>query len=233
MDETALTQEIIDTGSLNETSDKEGLYSSATKHPLIAGGLVIAGAGLAYAVARAIRNADHGVARDVHIEASVTINRSPAELYTYWRDFTNLPLFMRNLESVSDLGNDKSHWVAKTNLGIRIEWDAEIYNEKENQLIAWRSLESADVVNAGSVRFQQAPGDRGTYVRVTVNYNPPAGKVGASLAALLGSEPRQLIMEDLRRFKQLMEAGEIATVVGQTSGRSRDVVPLLVSATTN
>jgi uncharacterized membrane protein len=103
-----------------------------------------------------------------------------------------------------------------------VEWDAEIYNEKENELIAWRSLENADIVNAGSVRFQAAPEGHGTYVRITVNYNPPAGKVGATLAQLLEAEPAQLIKEDLRRLKQIMEAGEIATVAGQSSGRAED-----------
>ena len=116
---------------------------------------------------------------------------------------------MKNLESVTVLDESRSHWVAKGIGAAKVEWDAEIYNEKENELIAWRSLENADVVNAGSVRFQKAPQGQGTYVRVTVNYNPPAGKLGATLAQLLGGEPKQLIKEDLRRLKQLMEAGEI------------------------
>jgi uncharacterized membrane protein len=127
---------------------------------------------------------------------------------------------MRNLESVTETSDSRSHWVAKGPGGIRVEWDAEIYNEKENDLIAWRSLENADVVNAGSVRFQQGPAGHGTYVRVAMNYNPPAGKVGATVAQILGAEPSQLIKEDLRRFKQIMEAGEIATVDGQPSGRA-------------
>ena len=104
--------------------------------------------------------------------------------------------------------------------GTHVEWDAEIYNEIKNELIAWRSLEDADVVNAGSVRFQAGPTGHGTFVRVTMNYNPPAGRVGAGLAELLGAEPSQLIKQDLRRLKQLAEAGEIATIDGQTSGRT-------------
>ena len=149
------------------------------------------------------------------------LSQSPEELYTFWRDFTNLPLFMRNLESVIQVDPTRSHWVAKGPAGARVEWDAEIYNEKENELIAWRSLENADVVNAGSVRFQAGPEGRGTFVRVTVNYNPPAGKLGSNLTAILGAEPEQLIKEDLRRLKQTLEAGEIATIDGQTSGRAR------------
>ena len=123
------------------------------------------------------------VARDVHIETSIAIERSAAELYAFWRDFKNLPLFMKNLESVTELDHRQSHWVAIAIRGARVEWDAEIYNEKENELIAWRSLENADVVNAGSVRFQQGPEEHGGYVRVTVNYNPPAGHVGATFSS--------------------------------------------------
>jgi len=201
---------------------ESGLYASMSRHPVVTGGLVLVGAGLAYAVARKLTSEDQNVARDVHVEVSIAINKSPETLYAFWRDFTNLPRFMKNLESVTELDQFKSHWVAKTIAGTRVEWDAEIYNEQENELIAWRSLENADVVNAGSVRFQRGPEGHGTYVRVTVNYNPPAGKLGATVAQLLGSEPSQLIREDLRRFKQIMEAGEIASIEGQTSGRAED-----------
>lgn len=207
-------------GSAEQTSTSSRLRSQAAKHPLITGTVVLAGAGLAYAAARALsRSDDSAIARDVHIETSIAINKSPEELYAFWRDFKNLPLFMRNLESVAVLDATHTHWVAKGPAGTNVEWDAEVFNEIENELIAWRSLENADVVNAGSVRFERAPSGRGTFVRVTMNYNPPAGKVGAGLAELLGAEPAQLIKEDLRRLKQLSEAGEIATIDDQTSGR--------------
>lgn len=127
---------------------------------------------------------------------------------------------MMNLESVTLLDSVRSHWIANGPLGKRVEWDAEVYNDKENELIAWRSLENADVLNAGSVRFEAGPEGHGTFVRVTVNYNPPAGAIGASLAKFLGAEPQQLIKEDLRRLKQMREAGEMATIDGQTSGRA-------------
>lgn len=202
-----------------EQEKKTGLSAKAARHPFVTGGLVLAGAGLAYAVARIVKSEDNpAVARDVHIETSITIDKSPAELYSFWRNFRNLPLFMKNLESVTETTRVHSHWVARGPAGTKVEWDAEVYNEKENELIAWRSLENADVTNAGSVRFQEAPG-RGTYVRVTLNYNPPAGKVGATVAQFLGTEPSQLIKEDLRRLKQLFEAGEIASIEGQSSGR--------------
>lgn len=220
MSDTPLTQQVIDGGNVETVDEKKGLFSKAAKHPFVTGGAILAGAGLAYAAVKTIQSAADNVAREVHLETSIAINRSPEELYDFWRDFKNLPLFMKNLESVIEFDRWTSHWVAKGIGGSRVEWDAEIYNEKENELIAWRSLENADVVNAGSVRFQKAPAEHGTYVRVTVNYNPPAGKLGATLAQLLGGEPKQLIKEDLRRLKQIMEAGEIATIAGQTSGRA-------------
>jgi uncharacterized membrane protein len=208
-----------------------GLYAKVAEHPFVVGGVVLAAAGLAYATVKVVVSSGEAakVAHEVHVETSIAINKSPEELYRFWRDFKNLPLFMRNLESVTELDQTRSHWIAKPIGNARVEWDAEIYNEKENELIAWRSLENADVVNAGSVRFQVAPAGRGTYVRVTMNYNPPAGYVGASFAKLLGAEPAQLIEDDLRRLKQIMEAGEIATIDGQSSGRAEGAEPIAES----
>jgi uncharacterized membrane protein len=199
----------------------------ALKVPLIAGGL-IAGAGLAYAAKSLIREDE--VARDVHYETSLTINKSPAELYSFWREFKNLPLFMKNLVAVVTLDDLKSHWIAKGPNNTTIEWDAEIYNDIEGELIAWRSLENADVVNAGTVRFEAAPADRGTILRVTINYNLPLGVIGKTVSQILGADPAQLIDEDLRRFKQLMETGEIATIDGQTSGRAEGAEPIVSAA---
>jgi len=218
--EEKLTQEEIDKGNSRESDD--GFFARIADHPVLTGGAILVGAGLAYAVVKTIQSAADEVARGVHLETSSMINKSPEELYRFWRDFRNLPLFMKNLESVTDSDNSHSHWIAKGIGNARFEWDAEIYNEIENELIAWRSLENADVVNAGSVRFEKANGDRGTYVRVTVNYNPPAGKLGSTVAHLLGTEPAQLIKTDLRRLKQMLETGEIATVDGQTSGRANE-----------
>ncbi len=156
----------------------------------------------------------------IRVEKSVIINKSPEELYRYWRNFENLPRFMNHLESVKVMGDKRSHWVAKAPAGTTVEWDAEIINEKENELIAWRSLEGADVDNSGSVRFQKAHGGRGTEVKVEIRYTPPGDVLGAAVAKLFGEEPQQQVDEDLRRFKQLMEAGEIPTSEGQSSGRS-------------
>jgi len=152
------------------------------------------------------------------VEKSVTINKSPAELYHFWHNFENLPRFMEHLEAVQVLDAKRSHWVAKAPAGRTVEWDAEITQDEENALIAWRSLDNADVSNTGSVRFQPLPGGRGTEVDILVRYNPPGGVLGALVAKMFGEEPAQQIGDDLRRFKQLMEAGEIPTTEGQPRG---------------
>jgi uncharacterized membrane protein len=165
-------------------------------------------------------NGAEDVARGVHVKKTVTINRPAEELYSFWRSFENLPRFMPNLNSVSKISDNTSHWVATTSVGKTFEWDAEIYNDIPNELIAWRSLPNADVTHAGSVNFKPAPKGRGTYVEVTFNYNPPLGKASALIAKLFGSEPGQIVEQNLQRLKQLFEAGVIPTIEGQTSGRS-------------
>jgi uncharacterized membrane protein len=162
-----------------------------------------------------------GMNQSIKVEKTLTIsNKSPEELYRFWRDFENLPRFMKHLKHVSVVNDKRSHWIATAPMGASVEWDAEIINEQENRLIAWASVEGADVDNSGFVRFQPAPGGRGTEVKVVIEYNPPGGAVTAAIAKLFGEEPKQQIGDDLRRFKMLMEAGEIATTEGQPSGRS-------------
>jgi uncharacterized membrane protein len=157
-----------------------------------------------------------GIARDVHVEKSIVIDKPAEELYAFWREFENLPRFMDHLESVNSVGFNRWHWVAKGPVGTRPEWDAEIYNEKPNELIAWRSLDG-NVTNAGSVRFEPAPGERGTQVKVVLNYNAPGGKVSALLAKVFGHEPGQMIEGDLRRLKELFERGQITRVESRPS----------------
>jgi uncharacterized membrane protein len=152
----------------------------------------------------------------VHAEESVTINRPIAEVYRFWRNFENLPKFMKHLESVSTRDAGVSHWVARGPAGMKVEWDARIINEIDDKLIGWQSLDGSMVSTAGSVNFRETP--RGTDVRVHLQYNPPAGKVGAAVARLFGEDPSVQIHEDLRRFKQLMETGEIPTTDGQPRG---------------
>ena len=156
--------------------------------------------------------------RGVNVLESVTINRPVADLYRFWRNLENLPQFMRHLESVQKVTDTISRWRAKGPAGMVVEWDAEIYNEIPNKLIAWRSLEGADVVSAGSVNFDEVPGGRGTRVTVHLQYSPPGGKVGAALAKLFGRDAETEIREDLRRLKQLVEAGEVPTTSGQPRG---------------
>ncbi len=159
------------------------------------------------------------VPRDVHLEKQIIVNKSPEELYGFWRNFENLPRFMKHVESVEVLDNERSHWVAKGPAGELEEWDAEVFNETENELISWRSLPGSDFIHAGTVRFEPQPEGRGTMVRLVMNYNVAGGKLTARIARLFGVAPEDLIEEDLRRFKQLLETGEIATTEGQPSGR--------------
>ncbi|HVH92648.1 MAG TPA: SRPBCC family protein [Candidatus Acidoferrum sp.] len=156
----------------------------------------------------------------VKVMKTILINRPPEELYRYWRDLQNLPRFMKNLESVDVTALKISRWTAKGPAEASVKWDAEITEDQSNEYIAWRSLEGADVENSGWVRFEAAPGGRGTIVSVEMQYSPPAGALGATVAKILGRAPEQEVEEDLRRFKQVMETGEIITTEGQPAGRS-------------
>ncbi len=157
--------------------------------------------------------------RGLHVERSVTVMRSPDELYAEWRDLARLPELMPHLQSVTPIDDKRSGWVARGAAGVPVQWEAELVADEPGRLIAWRSVGDADVDNAGSVRFSPAPGGRGTEVRVILRYAPPAGRVGAAVAAIMGRSPDRQVREDLRRFKQRMEAQEVATS-GAGTGRS-------------
>jgi len=141
----------------------------------------------------------------IRVEKSVIVTRDRSDLYHFWRNFRNLPQIMNHLEEVRVLSPTRSHWVAKAPVGIRVEWDAEITSDQENELIAWRSLDGATVANAGSVRFLHFA-EHETEVRVSLEYDPPGGRLGAFIAMLFGENPEQQITEDLARFKQMMES---------------------------
>src|SRR5919202_1327468 len=162
-------------------------------------------------------------ARDggIHVAKSITIKKSPEEVYGFWRNFENLPRFMYHLESVEVRDAGRSHWVAKAPAGASVEWDAETIEDVPNQRIAWRSLPDADVTNSGSVEFRRAAGDRGTEVHVELHYDPPAGKLGKMVAKLFGEEPAQQIGDDLRRLKQVLEVGEIVRSDASPEGQGR------------
>ena len=145
------------------------------------------------------------------IERTATIDRSRAELYTFWRNFENLPRFMEHLVSVKVLTPTRSHWVAKAPAGMTVEWDAELVNDIPDTLIAWKSVGDTDVPNAGSVHFSDAAGGRGTIVKVVIDVEHPGGSVGRLVAKLSGEDPDREVREDLRKFKQLMETGEVTT----------------------
>jgi uncharacterized membrane protein len=154
-------------------------------------------------------------ARGINVLESVTINRPIEQLYRFWRNLENLPQFMRHLESVEKITDTISRWRAKGPAGKVVDWDAEIFNEIPNKLIAWRSLEGADVVSAGSVNFDADAGGRGTRVTVHLQYSPPGGKVGAAIAKFFAADAETEIREDLRRFKQLLESGEVPATATQ------------------
>ncbi len=145
------------------------------------------------------------------VTRAVTIAKPPAEVYRFFRDFNNLPTFMRHVERIDVLDDQRSHWVVRAPLGRTVEWDAIVTDDRPDERIAWRSAEGADVRNTGAVEFLRAPGDRGTEVRATIAYEPPAGQAGRIFAKLWGEEPGKQAHDDLRRLKQFLETGEVPT----------------------
>lgn len=149
--------------------------------------------------------------RGVHVHETIAINRPRAEVYRFWRQLSNLPRFMSHLERVELLDNGRSQWVARGPLGKTVEWDAEIINEVDGYLLAWQSLPGSEVMSAGAVRFRDLP-EGGTEITVHLQYQPPAGRLGAWTAWVTGEEPTQQIRDDLRSVKQYLETGvEVAT----------------------
>jgi uncharacterized membrane protein len=140
----------------------------------------------------------------VIVEDAITVYRPVDEVYAHWRSLENLPRFMEHLEQVCVIDRGRSHWVATGPLGVRVAWNAEIINDIPPSLLSWKSVADSDVVSAGSVRFKAVSEDT-TEVRVKLQYDPPAGKIGAAAARLLGEDPQHQISEDLRRFKGLLE----------------------------
>jgi len=174
-----------------------------------------------YAALRAHRD-QHGPGRPgpLQLQATVTVNKSQEEAFAFWRDLTNLPRFMRHLESVTPQadGDSRSHWVAKAPFGTSVSWDAEITSEEPGRRLAWRSLPGSRIDNSGTVHFAEAPGDRGTEVKVVLHYDVPGGRLGRAVAKLVGEDPVQQVRDDLRRFKQVMETGDIVRSDGLPGG---------------
>ncbi len=155
------------------------------------------------------------------VEQRVTIQRDPSELYRFWRELQNLPRVMYDLQEVRPIDEKRSRWVAYGALGRTVEWDAEISEERENEFLAWRSLPNSEVETNGFIRFTRLPHNRGTLVTVSMEHRPPLGKLGATVASILGHGLDNKLEESLRRFKSLMEAGEIPSVAGQPAGAGR------------
>ena len=149
----------------------------------------------------------------IRVDHEVSINKPVSELYSFWRDLRNLPKFMAHLESVKVIDDRISHWTAKGPIGFDVEWDAEIVSDIPDKVIGWRSLEGSDVDNGGSVRFES--NGSGTVVKVSMQYNPPAGQLGEWIARLFGENPKKTVAEDLKRLKELMETGNVVTKVGK------------------
>lgn len=171
------------------------------------------GGALAYLGARSKQMREEAVAH-----GSVLLNCSTEEAYRFWRNFENLPRFMRHIDSVRTIGEGRSEWVALGPMGTRIGWKAEISSERENQFIAWKSLPGSDVNVEGSVEFQPARGNRGTMVTAIMRFRSPSAAFGTAAAKLLGKDPEFLMRQDLRRFKALIETGELPTIDGQSHG---------------
>lgn len=205
-----------------------GLKRRGLLPALIGGGLVLRGAsghcelyhraGINTAGSQSQRQTSVPHGEGVKVSCAVIIDRPAQELYRFWRDLNNLPRFMSRLETLEIVGEDRSRWTFRAFAGQKLSWDAAIINDVPNEIIAWRSLDGADLDHAGTVRFEPASGGRGTVVRVVMEYRPPAGKFGVGVAKLMGAEPKQVIEADLRRFKQLMESGELASVENQPTG---------------
>jgi uncharacterized membrane protein len=156
-----------------------------------------------------VRTRAHGREQGIQVHKAITISRPPEEVYRFWRKLENLPRFMSHLEAVRELDDRRSYWKVRAPLGTTVEWTAEIVEDRPDELISWRSVEGSQVSNSGTVRFTRAPGDRGTEVHLDLRYDPPAGTVGATIAKLFGREPSQQVDGDLRRFKQVLETGEV------------------------
>jgi uncharacterized membrane protein len=153
-----------------------------------------------------------------HATRGVTINKPKDDVYEFWHDFENLGRFMQHLELVEDLGSGRSHWVARAPAGMTVEWDAKITEDLPGERIAWQSLPGSEVYNSGSVQFRDAPGDRGTEITVRIEYEIPGGAAAAKLAKLFREEPHNQLRDDLRRFKQVMETGEVVRSDGSLGG---------------
>lgn len=160
-----------------------------------------------------------------NIYRSITINRSPAEIYTFFHNFGNLPLFMKDLAALTVVSETISHWVVQLEHGPKFEWDAEITEEKYAEMIAWRTIGKTEIQQKGTIWFSKTAHDRGTIVRLHMLYTIPAGKLGKLATQLVGEDPDSIMQTNLSRLKAYLETGEVPTTKGQPSGRDEDLAP--------
>ncbi len=186
-----------------------GVVLAAAAAPLAYRSLTGEWPGMSNGLAQADTRVALAGSRGIHVREAVRLERPREEVYAFWRRLENLPRFMTHLQSVTDLGGGRSHWVANGPAGTPVEWDAEIINEIDDEVIGWRSLAGSDIATAGSVRFSTVRQGRSTQVSVNLQYATPGGRAGRLLALALGRDPAHLVREDLRHFKQLLEAGEV------------------------
>jgi uncharacterized membrane protein len=175
--------------------------------------MAAAGSVLAFRAVKPSRRSTESDARTTFL-----LNSTPEQAYTLWRDFEKLPRFMRHIKSVRNLGDTRSEWVALGPMEAEVRWQAEITEDQPNQRIAWRSLPQSMVQTSGSVEFTPDPLARGTYITAQVRYSAPGGAAGSALASMLGKHPEFMMREDVRRFKTLLETGEVPTTLGQSHG---------------
>ncbi len=208
-------------GSSSSYSNSNDQDDTNWGYVAVGGVLIAAGA---YLIFRGVNQADSGSSggssssgqyapyrnqgAGIQVRESIVIEKPDSELYRYWRNLENLPHIMSHLESVTEMGS-RSHWKAKGPLGISLEWDAVVTDERENETVSWRSLEDSQIPNEGTVRFSRRD-DNSTEVIVSLTYHPPLGPVGAAVAKLFGEEPSQQIKDDLQNFKQSVEGGTLS-----------------------
>jgi len=168
----------------------------------------------------------------VPVRVDLVVNKDPDTCYRFWRDFANFPRFMRHVQDVKVLDERRSHWTLSAPAGRSVQWDAEIVEDVPGERIAWKAGPRAAIPNAGVVRFEPATGGRGTIIRVRIHYRPPGGELGSMVAHVFGEAPELQARHDLRRFKQVLETGEVPTTAGQSSGRRTAVARLMKKVST-
>ncbi len=208
----------MDLGLLAAAGRRGGGRRTAIASALVAG-ITALDMLAAYENQRLARAGQREAPGTIRVRKSLNINRSPEECYRFWRNFENFPSFMQHVDEVAALDATHSRWKVRAPLGRQVEWTAELSSDVPGQQLGWRTLPNSEIEHAGSVRFSAGIGGRGTRVDVELNYRAPLGQAGAQLARLLGEEPSLQIDQDLRRFKQLIETGEIPTTIGQPAGQ--------------